>query len=341
MTPCYSARFIQPFAELLATNERFDRESLAQMRAIDPSSRIPIDVAHRMLLDQLAQTNDPELGVKAGQLAGLGSGGALDYAMHSASTVRSALEMAARYTRLFSDSARVGFDVQGSRALVRLSASVPAPRAIPDFAMAYWFINHTRLPLGQSPKIECFFEHDKPTDTSAYERTYGSAALHFGAPFYGVTFDREYLDAPLSTADSSVHQLLCDHVESMMSRLDGRVSVTSRVREIVTRELFDGSPSLVGTAKQLRMSTRTLAAKLGREGTTFSTILDDARRELALRYLGHREVSHAEIAFRLGFAHVEGFYRAFKRWTGTTPLTYRRSLSSAPPPTPRFPDTKH
>jgi AraC-like DNA-binding protein len=62
------------------------------------------------------------------------------------------------------------------------------------------------------------------------------------------------------------------------------------------------------------------------------------RRDLAFRYLSHREVSHSEIAFRLGFAHVEAFYRAFKRWTGLTPLSYQKVAPSSATAPARFPD---
>jgi YesN/AraC family two-component response regulator len=48
--------------------------------------------------------------------------------------------------------------------------------------------------------------------------------------------------------------------------------------------------------------------------------------DAALRYLLHDDdATFGEIAFRLGFSHVEAFHRAFRRWTGTTPLAYRRS----------------
>ncbi|HEX3596246.1 MAG TPA: AraC family transcriptional regulator ligand-binding domain-containing protein [Polyangiaceae bacterium] len=338
-TPCYSARFIRPFAALLATSERFDRKSLEKLRSIDAEGRLPIETAHRLVEDQIEQTGDQNLGIRAARLTALGSGGALDYAMNSAATVRDALEVGARYTRLFSDSLRVSFDVQGARALVRLGTTIPAPRAVPDFAMAVWFINHTRLPLGESPKLECFFEHEVSGNTDEYDRTYEDAELTFGAPFYGISFGREYLDAPLATADPRLHLLLCEHVASMAARLDERVLLTNQVRELVMKQLFDGAPSLAHAAKQLRMSARTLAMKLEREGTTFSALVDDLRRDLALRYLNHREISHSEIAFRLGFAHVEGFYRAFKRWTGLTPLSYRRAENRIPTPYPRFPDS--
>src|SRR5262249_11828985 len=101
----------------------------------------------------------------------------------------------------------------------------------------------------------------------------------------------------------------------------------------------EGAPSVGTAAKQLRMSARTLTSRLEREGTSFSAILDDLRRDLALRFLSHREVSNSEIAFQLGFAHVEGFYRAFKRWARVTPLSYRRSSRPAPMPSARFPDS--
>jgi hypothetical protein len=45
------------------------------------------------VLDQIAQTDDQDLGIKAALFAGLGRGGALDYAMRSAPTVRAAIEV--------------------------------------------------------------------------------------------------------------------------------------------------------------------------------------------------------------------------------------------------------
>jgi len=78
-------------------------------------------------------------------------------------------------------------------------------------------------------------------------------------------------------------------------------------------------------ARELRISSRTLSRALEREGTTFTAVLDHLRCERALGYLGSREMGCSEIARQLGFSHVEGFYRAFKRWTGQTPLAYRRA----------------
>jgi AraC-like DNA-binding protein len=76
-------------------------------------------------------------------------------------------------------------------------------------------------------------------------------------------------------------------------------------------------------AHQLRLNFRALARKLAREGTTFSAILDDVRQDLGQGFVIGDELSLTEIAFQLGFSHVEAFYRAFRRWTGRTPLTYR------------------
>jgi AraC-like DNA-binding protein len=73
------------------------------------------------------------------------------------------------------------------------------------------------------------------------------------------------------------------------------------------------------------MSPRTLGRRLAEEGTTFSELLDDLRRQLALRYVGTETHGLSEVAFLLGFSDVAAFYRAFKRWTGRTPLQYRHS----------------
>jgi AraC-like DNA-binding protein len=60
-------------------------------------------------------------------------------------------------------------------------------------------------------------------------------------------------------------------------------------------------------------------------GTSLSSLLDEDRRERALLMLRTTDLSIAEIGDRLGYHNTQNFERAFRRWTATTPTTYRRS----------------
>ena len=321
--PSCSGRFPQLFAQFLSGCPSYDAKSLDSLRAVDPASRIPMRVANELALDQVRQTGEPDLGLKVARIVPLGGPGALDYAMHSAANIREVAEVGERYGRLFSDLFTMRAEVNGSRAFVRVEHSEPVPRAVTDFAMSLWYRNHVRPTLADAPGIECWFSHPRPANIDEYERTFGPHTLRFGAPCTGVAMDRAQLEAPLPGADPALHLLLCEHAAMLLSQLSSRHTLTERVRELAMKELVNGSPTIVAVARQLRMSARTLSRRLADEGTTFSDLLDDLRRELGLRYVGGHDIVFGEVAFRLGFAHVEAFYRAFKRWTGQTPLTYR------------------
>jgi AraC-like DNA-binding protein len=322
--PCYSARFIQPFAQVLSTYESFSRDALQQLRAIDPAGRIPIGLANDLSVRQVSAVDDPDLGLKAAQVTSSGVAGALEYAINSAPTMRDALDVGARFARLFSDALRIPVEVDRLRVKVRLESSVPAPRTIPDYAMATWYAKHVQAVVAGGARLDCYFEHPRPKKTLEYESVFGRATLHFDAPYYGFAFDREYFEAPLPASDSALHIVLCDHVSRAVSQLHDRPSMVDRVRQIALRELVHGKATVARAAGALHMSTRTLASRLEREGTTYSALIDETKRELALKYLVDPELSLAEISCRLGFSHIEGFYRAFKRWTGEPPVAYRR-----------------
>jgi len=85
-----------------------------------------------------------------------------------------------------------------------------------------------------------------------------------------------------------------------------------------------GSPSADHIAARLHMSRRTLARRLEQEGTTFKALLDELRRDLAMRWLVTEDLGVAELGHRLGFCEPAAFHRAFKRWSGKTPGQYRR-----------------
>jgi AraC-like DNA-binding protein len=321
--PCYSARFIQPFARVLSTYESFDVRLLDELKAFDPHGRIPIPVAHELAVQHVSAVNDADLGLKAAQASPSGAAGGLEYAMNSAPTMRDALDVSARFARLYCDELRVLVEVDGSRVRLRLQSSVPAPRTISDYAVAAWYA-HTRTGLGEGARLECYFGHPKPPNTLEYDRTFGTATLHFDASWYGFVFDREYLDAPLPASDPALHIVLCEHMSRALTQLHDRPGLVDKVRQIALNALLNGDPTVTAAASALHMSTRTLASRLEREGTTFSTLIDETRRQLALTYLRDPRISLTEISFQLGFSHVEGFYRAFKRWTGEAPGAYRR-----------------
>ena len=82
-------------------------------------------------------------------------------------------------------------------------------------------------------------------------------------------------------------------------------------------------------ARSLGMSKRTLARKLSDEGLNFTEVLQQLRRDLAVRYLDDPKLHISKIAWLLGFNEVSAFTHAFKRWTGKTPSQMRTTAVSS------------
>jgi AraC-like DNA-binding protein len=77
-------------------------------------------------------------------------------------------------------------------------------------------------------------------------------------------------------------------------------------------------------AKSVAISPRTLQRRLEQQGLDFKKLVRDTRHQFALEYLKDHANTLTQIAFLLGYSEVSAFNRAFKRWTGSTPLDYRR-----------------
>jgi AraC-like DNA-binding protein len=97
----------------------------------------------------------------------------------------------------------------------------------------------------------------------------------------------------------------------------------TRVENAISSLLPHGRVLVEDVARSLGMSERTLARKLSDEGLNFAEILQQLRRDLAVRYLDDRKLHVSKIAWLLGFHEVSAFTHAFKRWTGKTPRQMR------------------
>jgi AraC-like DNA-binding protein len=147
-----------------------------------------------------------------------------------------------------------------------------------------------------------------------------------------VIFSARVLELPMRGADPTLGAVLVRHAEEILAKQPGvSDSWTDRVRGLVYERFGKGDTGLQALARQLSLSARSLQRRLSDEGATLAAIEDEVRQALARRYVADPAIGLAEVAYLLNFKDLSGFYRAFRRWTGKTPVEYRREHGPANP----------
>src|SRR5262249_23670952 len=105
--------------------------------------------------------------------------------------------------------------------------------------------------------------------------------------------------------------LLLKYCEAALADRRGDMSqLRTRVENAISSLLPHGRVHVEDIARSLGMSERTLARKLSDEGLNFTQILQQLRRDLAVRYLDDRKLHVSKIAWLLGFHEVSAFTHA-------------------------------
>ncbi|MET0385542.1 MAG: AraC family transcriptional regulator [Polyangiales bacterium] len=327
--PCYSVRLVIPFVRLLRRYPSIPPEVSFDLEKLDPDERMPIATLHELLRGAIELTGDHDIGLKAAREIAPGDHGALEYSVRSAATWREACECVGRYMRLVNDDLQFSLRTEGDRAHIQLDSSQVLPRTVADFQSAAFHICARFLwPENVPVESEVYFVHPRPPNIEEYSTTFGGASLRFEAPWNGFVVPLAYLDQPLESADPKLHALIRQHAEALLAELPRAKTVTESVRELISKALAGGPPTVQSIAQKLTMSPRTLSRRLEQENTTFKQVVEDMRQRMALRYVAFSDVPLAEIAYLLGFSQSAAFHRAFKRWTRQTPLEYRRGQRS-------------
>lgn len=149
------------------------------------------------------------------------------------------------------------------------------------------------------------------SDVRCGQRTNRLAATH------------EVLDMPSPLADANTARRLEQQCRDLLERRLSRVGVAGQVRSRLLHNPGE-LPTMQAIADELHIDPRTLRRHLAAEGTSYRTLLDGVRRQLAVELL-QQDLSMEEIARHLGYAETANFTHAFKRWEGTAPSYFRRS----------------
>jgi len=323
----YAPQVVRPFWKLLREYPQVPAEVLDQLERAEPQ-RVPVTAAQEQLRALVALTGDPDLGLRAARTLGLGDYEVLEYVTMSASTWREAIETLLRYTRIMNEAADFALEVVGQHAHVVFRSRLPLARAGVDYQSAAYHVVASHW-LTPAVELEAWFVHPEPEDLSQYHETFPNVRLRFGAPWDGFRFEAWRLDTPLQTHDPSLHRVLREHAEQLLTTLAPGDSLVEHVRAHVLETLKTSAPSAEATAAKLHMTRRTLTRRLRQEGTTFTDLVEEVRRHTAAHYLQTTDYSVEDIAFLVGFSGASPFVRAFKRWTGKSPLVYRKAYREA------------
>lgn len=99
--------------------------------------------------------------------------------------------------------------------------------------------------------------------------------------------------------------------------------LTERVRAIMLEMFTITEPKIAHVCGRLKVSRSTLLRHLAEEGVTFQSLLDQTRKDLAIRYLVKSDLNNQQIAHLVGYRDPNAFQRAFRKWTGMTPQALR------------------
>jgi AraC-like DNA-binding protein len=150
------------------------------------------------------------------------------------------------------------------------------------------------------------------------------ARLRYGQLHFGLSFDARWLQLPMVQNTQSLREFLQQAPANLLVKYRDKTSVTERIRRLLRSHLRGEMPSLEEVGRVLGMTPQTLRRRLGDEGQGFQSLKDNLRRDAAIEYLSHPDMTLLDIADQLGFSEASTFHRAFKKWTGVAPGEYRQ-----------------
>jgi AraC-like DNA-binding protein len=303
--------------------------SVEQIR--DPDVRTSVQQLLTVGRNAVRLSLRPELGLVVGQRLHVTSFGLFGYALLSADTMRQGFEMAMRYRDLGAPVMPVSLSEGGATAIWHLPTfDEVAPMGLSleqyRFFLDMQFGLHVTLVKDvMGPwcvPAEALYSLPMPGHGEQVVRAL-ECPVTFGHARNELHYPREWLDRAPHMANPITAAQMSETCERLMANISWQAGLTRRVYEEITRAP-GRFPDAESVASSLCMTSRTLSRKLSAEGTSYSRLVASVRYAFALDYLRSTSLSIEDIAAALGFSDANSFRHAFKRWSGASPLEYRR-----------------
>ena len=313
-------------------DDTIDKDAILQSMGIDPDDSVDPKLMvtagdYYSFLEKLARIDkDPvSIPLRAGAAMRCDDYGAFGLAFKSATSLLGSYRRAGRYARILTNVSDYEVEMTADGGLMHLQRSGERRlglRLSNEATIASITSISREVCSAEFNPLAVYFKHSTPQNTSKHELFFG-CPVRFDSDKDAVLVSRDLLETPNRLGDKSISSFLDKHLESEVRELTESDTLDQSVCKQISRSLSEGTPSVADIARHLGMSSRSLQRRLADLNFTYRELVEKSRRTLARRLLRQTDYSLAEVAFMTGFSEQSAFTRAFKRWEGETPRSYR------------------
>lgn len=309
-----------------------DERPLFQECGLEPSilssaaNRITPQQYDRLIKTAVLLSGDASFGLRLGNAFGMGSGGVVTYMIQNCQTLHEAITKYIEYQAIVGDSIRYNLSVLKTDAWLTISVIDPAlqnNRYLLEAEVAAIRKIGQELLVSTLVLNEVRFASTEPDSIDVYREAFG-CPIRWNQEQTALLLDRTTLSLPLKQPNPELLQLLERQALAFLKRITEPASFADvAMRHIRSLDLSAGI-RMEQVVRMIPISVRGLQMKLKAEGTTFQTLLDEVRREIAESQLREGLTTITAIAHSLGYSEPSVFQKAFKKWTGMSPGEYRK-----------------
>jgi AraC-like DNA-binding protein len=297
-----------------------------------PKTLVSINQVIEAYRNALRLSGDPDFACNTGLKSHVASYGMYGFAILSSTNFRETMQFVVKYHHLATPIVTLKFEETGKLASWVID---PFPHTNIDRRL-YRFIVEMQIGIHVSLQRDVmgpgFAPKEIHTTYAAHEAGRNFAAA-FGCPvLFGqkenrLIFDSAWLDAEPTCGNDIAYASVIGLCEELQKELAQRVGISGEVRKAILATIgrradFDE------IAMQLAMPARTLRRKLQEQETSFSELVGELKSHVAIKYLRDTQMTIEDIANALGFSDAANFRQAFRRWTKTSPQSFRRMIES-------------
>lgn len=310
------------------TRQLLKQARISELQLRNPRARFPVESVAK-LYSSIAETlNDEFMGFTETPIK-LGTFALMAEWVSYSHNLEELLHRGVRFYNQINNEIKVSLDVEGEH--VYFTSEFNNPELdFEHFYIEYWHVIWHRFAswyIGKPIKLIGAYINYTPIDHEEFELLF-RCKTNQKSKFNRLVFHRKYLEEPLVKTTRDLKVFLARAPIDLLTIPGEDNSLTAQIKLLIEPKSTHISeaiklPNSAVISRQLGISEQTLRRKLHLEGISYQQIKDNLRLDIANKLLTKRNLTIAEISQHLNFSEPRAFSRAYTKWTGETPKTYR------------------